>query len=51
MFDTGEYYEGQLYEGMKDGEGTYVYVDNKYYHGGWKDDLKNGYGIYEDPGK
>lgn len=51
MFESGEYYEGELYEGMKDGEGTYVYTDNKYYHGNWKNDLKNGFGIYEDPGK
>lgn len=36
---------------MKDGQGTYVYSDNGYYHGNWKDDQKNGYGVYECPGK
>ena len=36
MFETGEYYEGDLVDGMKDGEGIYVYTDNKYYRGDWK---------------
>lgn len=46
MFETGEYYEGELNQGVKDGIGTYIYADKKSYHGNWRDNLKNGYGVY-----
>ena len=51
MFDSGEFYEGELCDGVKEGVGRYIYADNKSYNGNWRDNLKNGYGVYEDPGR
>ena len=31
---------------MKEGNGVYYYTNGNKYEGGWKNDLKNGHGIY-----
>ena len=39
-------YEGQWKDDMRDGKGTFVYVNGDKYVGDWKADVQDGKGIY-----
>ena len=49
VFESGETFEGNLFQGSKEGIGKYYYTNGTYYSGGWLNDLKHGYGTYEVP--
>jgi hypothetical protein len=36
-------YEGDYFEGRKEGKGKYTWPDSSYYEGEWKDNKINGY--------
>eukprot|EP00978_Attheya_sp_CCMP212_P013942 scaffold35278_cov54-Attheya_sp.AAC.3 len=44
-FENGNMYEGEMKNGMMDGEGTYTEVYGRY-EGNWKDDKRDGQGTY-----
>ncbi|CAF0740496.1 unnamed protein product [Adineta ricciae] len=44
-YPDGSKYEGDVEDGMKDGEGTLSYPDGGYYEGQWSEDMRCGYGV------
>jgi hypothetical protein len=40
IYHEGERYEGELVEGMKEGEGKYFYINGKVYEGIWVGDQR-----------
>jgi len=43
---SGSKYEGELKDGMKDGNGTFTWADGTKYIGEFKDNKQNGQGTY-----
>jgi hypothetical protein len=39
IYPTGDYYEGILKQGKKNGKGNFKWSDGTNYDGEWKDDL------------
>ena len=44
-------YEGDFFEGKRQGLGEYIYKDKSYYRGEWENDCKSGRGVYCKNGK
>ena len=52
IYENGGRYKGYIYNGKRDGEGTFYYKDGGYYEGYWKNNMMNGFGkLYYDTGK
>ena len=43
-YDNGTYYLGKFKNGMRNGQGTFIYQDNSRYEGEWKNDMRYGKG-------
>ena len=43
-YDNGTYYLGEFKNGMRNGQGTFIYQDNSRYEGDWKNDMRHGKG-------
>ena len=41
-----DHYEGQILNGMRDGNGTFVFADGSFYAGLWKANKPSGLGIF-----
>lgn len=46
VIDNGDIYEGDLKNGIKDGDGNITYKDGSKYDGEWKDGYYHGYGVW-----
>lgn len=47
-FENNEYYEGEIKNFQRHGQGNYYYSSKSFYSGEWMDDKKNGHGFYTD---
>jgi hypothetical protein len=45
LFICGDTYVGEFSNGLKNGNGTYVYSNQSYYNGNWRNGVKHGKGI------
>lgn len=43
-FHTGDYYEGNAFDGHWQGQGTYKHWNGQVYEGSWANSLRNGHG-------
>lgn len=43
-YDNGDVYEGEMLNGMKNGQGKMIYANGNIYEGEWQDDFQNGRG-------
>ena len=46
IYANGDKYVGQMYEGMRYGQGIMHYANGEIYNGSWEDDMKCGHGTY-----
>jgi len=44
---SGDYYEGDLLNGIQHGQGTYIWANGDMYIGGWSKGMKSGQGTYK----
>jgi hypothetical protein len=44
-YTNGEIYDGEHYNGIKNGHGIYTWPDGTKYDGYFKDDERNGHGV------
>jgi hypothetical protein len=52
MYTNGNQYIGQRRDGIKNGQGKYIFKDRSYYEGAWRDGKMNGKGtLYFPNGK
>jgi len=42
---NNDYYDGEFLGGVRHGSGTWLNVAGDKYHGAWKEDKKEGYGV------
>lgn len=47
VYEKGDIYEGNLINGRRSGKGKYKWKNGNKYNGEWKDDLKDGFGVFE----
>ena len=45
FYSSGAIYEGEFKNGLRHGQGVYIFADGERYEGEWEDDLPHGIGV------
>lgn len=48
-YHNGDFYEGQVYKGLRHGEGTIRFLNGEYYEGTFYNNLRHGFGRLTQP--
>jgi hypothetical protein len=51
IYNNDDFYEGEFVKGLREGEGEYTWKDGSTFVGTWKEDTKNGWGLYKTDNK